>query len=575
MAQQKGWSKAFFFQPLQRALMAGFLIVAFAPMCLAAVQLYRDAWDNAWREINEKHRLLAENLASSITIYIGDRRRLLALLADQFNAMENILHDGSVSRIQRQLDNAIQHMDGLHSLSLIAPDGNIHVFAQRLGQPLALQKNVFSSDKCFMRSRDSGSSALSGVQRSPVSGVPAIVLSHPIRLQSGSANAVLLAELHAEPVEQIRKNIHFGESAHSGVVDQTGHVIAHANAQWMEEIKDLSHLPVVKLIKEGKTGVSQFFSSDAAEHMVAGYAAIPETGWGIMVLQPGREVDAQVNALLRSQFMWGITGLALALGLAAALARWITAPIKQLARAADDLEANGFYGDIPALSAHVPEEINQLDQRFRKVISGLQQSRAQVNELNQLLQIKIEAATEKLREANIRLEHLAKSDYLTEVADRRHFEKILNQLLVRQHELSEPVCIMIIDIDNFEEINDRYGHAAGDAVLIQIAPILKINLRPSDLVARYGGDEFVIQMNCATEIGMARAREIRACLQNYEFDWQGQKIKTTATIGLLHPEKRNGAEPVQYDIETLLHKAKLAMHNAKKNSRNTVVQISY
>ncbi|MCI0507444.1 MAG: diguanylate cyclase [Gammaproteobacteria bacterium] len=562
MAQQKGWSKAFLSQPLQRVLMAGFLIIAFAPMCLAAFQLYQDAWDNAWRELNEKHRLLAENLASSITIYIGDRRKLLALLADQFNAMENILHDGNVSRIQWQLDNAIQHMDGLRSLSLIAPDGNIHVFAQRLGQPLARQKNVFSNDKCFLQSRDSGSPAISGIQRSPVSGAPAIVLSHPIRLQSGSANAVLLAELNTDPVEQLRKNIHFGESA-------------HANAQWMEEIKDLSHLPVVKLIRKGKTGVTEFFSPDAAEHMVAGYAAMPETGWGIMVLQPKREVAAQVSALLRSQFVWGITGLAIALGLAAALARWITVPIKQLASAADDLDANGFYGDIPALSGHVPKEISQLGKRFRNVISGLQQSRAQISELNQMLQVKIEAATEKLRDANIRLEHLATSDYLTEVADWRQFEKILNQLLERQNELSEPVCIMVIDIDNFREINDRYGHAAGDAVLIQIAPILKINLRPSDLVARYGGDEFVIQMNCAAEIGMARAQEIRACLQNYEFDWQGQKIKTTVTIGLLHPEKRNGAEAVQYDIETLLHEANLAMHNAKTNGRNTVVQISY
>ena len=130
-------------------------------------------------------------------------------------------------------------------------------------------------------------------------------------------------------------------------------------------------------------------------------------------------------------------------------------------------------------------------------------------------------------------------------------------------------------INLFKQINDKYGHAAGDAVLIQIAPILKMNMRPNDLVARYGGDEFVIQMNCASEVGMIRAREIRNYLQNYEFEWQGTKIKTTVSIGLLHPDSKNAGEVKKYDIETLLQKADVAMYNAKKKGRNTVVQISY
>jgi diguanylate cyclase (GGDEF)-like protein len=134
---------------------------------------------------------------------------------------------------------------------------------------------------------------------------------------------------------------------------------------------------------------------------------------------------------------------------------------------------------------------------------------------------------------------------------------------------------MLIDIDNFKDINDKYGHAAGDAVLVQIAPILKMNMRPSDLVARYGGDEFVIQMNCASEVGMARAREIRNYLQNYEFEWQSTKITATVSIGLLHPDSKNGGKIGKYDIETLLQKADVAMYNAKKKGRNTVVQVTY
>jgi diguanylate cyclase (GGDEF)-like protein len=575
MSQQKLLSRALFSQPVQRLLVVGFLFIAFVPVGFLAFKLYQEAWDNAWREINEKHRLLAENLASPITIYVDDHRNLLALLADDFKAIDDVLHVDNTDRIQHRLNNALNHMDGLRSLSLIAPNGDIHVVAQRAGQSPPQEKNVFSNEKCFLKSRDTGSWALSGIKRSPISGEPTIVLSEAVPQKSGSANVVLLAELRIDIIEKLRKNIHFGEKGHSAIVDKTGLVIAHPNPEWMKEIKDLSDLPIVRLMMEGKTGVTEFYSPFVKQKMVAGYTAVPNIGWGIMVPQPKREVEAQVNGLLRSQFSWGIVGLVLALLLAIPLARWITVPINRLAKAADQLEANDFFGDIPEISSNAPKEISQLDQGFRKVVSGLQHSRAQVHELNQSLQVKIEAATKKLRDANSRLEHLARSDYLTELANRRHFEKTLNKLLSEQNELSDPICIMLIDIDNFKEINDKYGHAAGDAVLVQMAPILKMNMRPNDLVARYGGDEFVIQMNCAAEIGLTRAREIRTYLQNYEFDWQGNKIQTTVSIGLLHPDKHQGATPVQYDIETLLQKADAAMYNAKKKGRNTVVQITY
>ena len=568
-------SKRLFSQPVQRLLVVGFIVIALVPVGFLAYMLYQEAWNNAWREINEKHRLLAMNLAPPITIYINDHRSLLALLADDLEQHDNVLHVDNFNDVQAKLDNALNHMDGLRSLSLIAPDGNIFAVAQRQNQAEPIQTRVFSDEKCFLKSRDTGIWSLSGIKRSPISGDPTIVLSHPIKQKVDTPNAVLLAELRIDLIEQLRKNIHFGEKGHSAIVDSSGHVIAHPNPDWMTEIKDLSHLPIVKLMMDGQTGVTEFYSPFVKQQMVAGYTAVPDIGWGIMVPQPKKEVQAQVNSLIRAQFSWAGIGLILALLLAIPLAHWITRPINRLAKAADKLEENDYYGDIPSISEYAPKEINQLDHGFRKVISGLQQSRAEVNELNKSLQVKIEAATKKLRDANTRLEYLAKSDYLTELANRRHFEKTLNDLLSQQDELSEPICIMLIDIDNFKDINDRYGHAAGDAVLVQIAPILKMNMRPNDLVARYGGDEFVIQMNCAAEVGLSRAREIRTYLQNYEFDWQGHKIKTTVSIGLLHPEQKNGANLVQLDIETLLHKADSAMYHAKKKGRNTVVQIAY
>ena len=575
MPTQKTLSKRVFAQPVQRLLVLGFVFIACVPVGFLAYKLYEEAWDNARREIYEKHRLIAINLASPISIYVNDHKNILALFAHDLSSGVIEINVDNYDKLQTGLDNVLSHMDGIRSLSLIAPNGEILVVAQRPGQAAPLQSNVFSNEKCFLKSRDTGTWALSGIKPSPISKEPTIILSQPVMGKDQSVTGVLLAELRIDLIEKIRKSIKFGEQGHSAFVDDFGKVIAHPNPDWMKEIKDLSNLSIVKLMMEGKTGVTEFYSPFVKEQMVAGYAAVPEIGWGIMVPQPKKEIEAQVHALIKSQFTWGGIGLVLALVLAIPLAHWITRPLNRLAKATDDLESNDFNGSIPPISEFVPREVNKLDHGFRKVISGLQRSREEVNELNQSLQLKIEQATQKLREANTRLEHLAKSDHLTELANRRHFEKTLNDLLNQDEDSREPLCLMLIDIDNFKEINDKYGHAAGDAVLVQIAPILKMNMRPNDLVARYGGDEFVIQMNCASEVGMTRAREIRNYLQNYEFEWQGTKINTTVSIGLLHPDSKNGGEAKKYDIETLLQKADVAMYNAKKKGRNTVVQISY
>jgi len=575
MSNRQLFSRKILSQPVYRLMVLAFVILAFVPVGFLAYKLYEEAWNNARREIYEKHRLLAMNLAAPVKIYIDDHKNMMALLAHDLSSAGIALNSDNFQQLQMGLDNVLSHLEGVRSLSLIATNGEILVVSQRPGQAAPQQSNVFSNEKCFLKSRDTGSWALSNIKPSPISKKPTIILSQPVKDKNQDVTAVLLAELRIDLLEEIRKSIQFGERGHSAFVDSTGHVIAHPNPEWMKEIKDLSHLSVVKLMMEGKTGVTEFYSPFVKEQMVAGYAAVPEIGWGIMVPQPKKEIEAQVHKLLRSQFSWGGIGLALALVLAIPLARWITRPINRLAKAADDLEANDFKGTIPNISDFAPREINQLDHGFRKVISGLQKSREEVHELNQSLQLKIESATQKLRDANARLEHLAKSDHLTELANRRHFEKTLNELLSQNEKTREPLCIMLIDIDNFKDINDKYGHAAGDAVLIQIAPILKMNMRPNDLVARYGGDEFVIQMNCASEVGMTRAREIRNYLQNYEFEWQGVKIRATVSIGLLHPDTNNEREPARYDIETLLQKADVAMYNAKKKGRNTVVQIAY
>jgi diguanylate cyclase (GGDEF)-like protein len=96
-------------------------------------------------------------------------------------------------------------------------------------------------------------------------------------------------------------------------------------------------------------------------------------------------------------------------------------------------------------------------------------------------------------------EELAKFDGLTEIGNYRYFQQMLKMEVERQKRFKRPTALMMIDIDDFKRINDTYGHLAGDWILVQVASLLKKNIRGCDFLARYGGEEFVIILPEITE----------------------------------------------------------------------------
>ncbi len=168
---------------------------------------------------------------------------------------------------------------------------------------------------------------------------------------------------------------------------------------------------------------------------------------------------------------------------------------------------------------------------------------------------------------NMRLEALARTDPLTQLLNRRALLQQLATEVERTRRYNAPLSILMIDVDEFKDVNDTHGHLAGDQVLIEVALLLARTARSVDSVARYGGDEFVIAVPETGEAGaIAFAERLRDKIQSHAFDiGKGQPLKLTVSIGVADfPEAKIES------AEDLLECADQALYRAKAGGRNLV-----
>lgn len=174
---------------------------------------------------------------------------------------------------------------------------------------------------------------------------------------------------------------------------------------------------------------------------------------------------------------------------------------------------------------------------------------------------------EKLRSQQSELEHLTKIDALTGVYNRRHLSEKIENEISRNNRYCANISVMMVDLDHFKNINDTYGHAAGDQILKIVSKLFKHSIRETDMVARYGGEEFcIILVETPLDEAMFVAEKIRAIIEEATLPMgDNQVIDVTCSIGVAqyHRSMRNS--------ETLIAKADEALYRAKREGRNRVV----
>jgi diguanylate cyclase (GGDEF)-like protein len=168
----------------------------------------------------------------------------------------------------------------------------------------------------------------------------------------------------------------------------------------------------------------------------------------------------------------------------------------------------------------------------------------------------------QLEAAQRELERLSSTDELTGLYNRRFFlEHALQQLSTPQPIES---CLLLLDLDHFKHINDSYGHEAGDAALRHCALVFEQSVRTIDLLARFGGEEFVVLLpHTPLEQAGAIAERIRARIEKTPLELYGQEIKLSVSIGC-------GSNRHASDLADLLRQADRALYRAKNSGRNRV-----
>ncbi len=162
------------------------------------------------------------------------------------------------------------------------------------------------------------------------------------------------------------------------------------------------------------------------------------------------------------------------------------------------------------------------------------------------------------------LEDSSNKDHLTQVYNRRGIHKELENACTHYHTDNQNFSLIICDIDYFKKINDNYGHIAGDEVLKKVASEIKSIIRKDDILARWGGEEFLVLLpNASMEAAYEVGEKIRKSIENTSFKYDKHTIAMTVSIGVA--EKDN-----ELPISDIISQADAHMYAAKKEGRNTV-----
>lgn len=325
--------------------------------------------------------------------------------------------------------------------------------------------------------------------------------------------------------------------------------------------------------------------SDEWGSFMSGYAPL-KNGHGMYLVGIDMRAD-EVQDKLRKVRISGIISLAISIILALAFSRFLsghfTTPIKLLVSRCTAI-AEGRLKQH--LEIETGDELDNLIDGFNRMSSQLEESRVRDRQLQEALkqakeglELRVEERTRDLLDLTDKLRHeiverqkveealaqVAMSDPLTNLLNRRAMNFHLQHELERFKRTGSPFTMLLCDIDYFKRINDELGHTAGDQVLMTVSNILREEIRGQDLLARWGGEEFLLLLpHTDLEGGANAAEKLRRRIAAETILIADRKIKLTISVGVCSYHQ-------EYTLDSLISAADKALYLAKHQGRDRVV----
>ena len=216
-----------------------------------------------------------------------------------------------------------------------------------------------------------------------------------------------------------------------------------------------------------------------------------------------------------------------------------------------------------SISAHLEQLSNGLTRLSRADASDGATLTGQLEAMRERLAA-LESESAEARSQLATQREMARTDALTGIANRAGFDEYLNDLLKRWHSAPVPLALAMVDIDHFKQVNDQFGHRAGDHALTLVANIIRSRIRATDFCARFGGEEFVLVLwDVDGPTARRIAEQLRAFVESCGCNFQGQHIALTASFGVTSMVAGDTADSV-------IQRADEALYAAKRAGRNRV-----
>lgn len=519
---------------IRTVLIFAFLVATLVPSSIFGVVSYNHSVVREFDEVKNRHLLLAQNLGRALDRYYMD-------VVATFDSM-------SLALLRRQtLPNLHALMASINMDCVLIVDpktGDIfsRTDAKHFSNAKQVSREVLETAKASLRP---GETTLTNVVTRD-NGENAIMVVR----QYGDRLAI--AFVGTDYFVELGKSISFGVNGHAAIVDSVGNVLAHPRADWVKEHKNLSKVSAVARLMKGETGIEQFYSPALPGDMIAGLATIKGAGWGVMVPQPISELYDKAYESSKILILVLILGVGISGLIVAFLVNLLTVPIETFLSV---IKSNSRKSTL--------RKFRWTSTRF--ILSEYMEIVSNYNEM-----------VARVLASNERVRSMAYEDSLTGLPNREKLREMSEKVLGENRSQSSSGALIYVDLDDFKQVNDVYGHGMGDQYLVECTTRLKSAVEkqaadtnrfrgpmPAPVISRIGGDEFAILFpGLATP---SEAQRFLILLQNEltaPSDSSEINVKRGASIGCAR---------YPHDAETLDELVKLAdiaMYHAKKSGKN-------